>query len=313
MSKSKEIINLVLKEKWLENIDNISFLASGEYNENYVLESSNQKYLFRINHGSQLSLRNQISYEYLVLQSLANSGYTPKPYFVKEHTQLGGVMLMQFLPGESLEYKDSHLVPPLFAKIHKIPINSQIIVQADPILDIAQESLRLINRYPNHPLTSQKKLLLEYYKKIVKLQKTENKIFLNENLCIVNSEVNSGNFLVDGEEIKLVDWEKAVVSYRYQDLAHFLVPTTTLWKTDFIFSDSQQKQFLLDYFHKFDFDFSFAEFEHKTKVLEKTILLRALSWCYMGYYEYQNSRSLSNNETKQKIEKYLKEIECFLK
>lgn len=313
MTKAETIIEIVLTENWLETVDHVYYLAAGEYNENYVLESNKLKYLFRINHGSQLGLDNQISYEFEVLRSLQNSGYTPKPYYVKESTKLGGVMLMEYIPGSTLHYKDFLLVPPLFAKIHKTPISNQLIVQADPISDITKESLYLLNRYPDNSQKSVKKLLLDYSQKITNLQNQEHKIFRNESLCIVNSEVNSGNFLVENGNIKLVDWEKAVVSYRYQDLAHFLVPTTTLWKSDFTFSPAQRLSFLQTYYDMFEFEFSFAEFDHKTKVLEKTILLRALSWCYMAHYEYQNSRVLSNNETKQKIDKYLREIECFLK
>ena len=41
-----------------------------------------------------------------------------------------------------------------------------------------------------------------------------------------------------------MDWEKAVVSQRHQDLGHFLVPTTTLWKTDVVLQPDEKQRFL---------------------------------------------------------------------
>ena len=49
------------------------------------------------------------------------------------------------------------------------------------------------------------------------------------NPCIINTELNSGNFLIgEGKENSyVIDWEKALIGECEQDLAHFLAPTTT--------------------------------------------------------------------------------------
>jgi hypothetical protein len=58
---------------------------------------------------------------------------------------------------------------------------------------------------------------------------------------------------------------------------------------------------------------SLEEISYRTAVLEQTILLRAMSWCFMAHYEYTRSdRTLTNSETFDKIQLYLKDIECFL-
>jgi hypothetical protein len=132
-------------------------------------------------------------------------------------------------------------------------------------------------------------------------------------MCIVNTEVNSKNFIVDGDAAYLVDWEKAVISQRYQDLGHFVVPTTTLWKSDFSFDRQSRKKFLELYADLAGLECSFDEISYKTGLLEKTILLRALSWCYMAYYEYTRSeRELTDSATFERISQYLREVECFL-
>jgi len=48
-------------------------------------------------------------------------------------------------------------------------------------------------------------------------------------------------------------------------------------------------------------------------VMEKTILLRALSWCFMAWYEYtQTDRPIQNPDTFAKITQYLADIPWIL-
>ncbi|MFW6313218.1 MAG: aminoglycoside phosphotransferase family protein, partial [Spirochaetota bacterium] len=104
-----------------------------------------------------------------------------------------------------------------------------------------------------------------------------------------------------------------VASYRYQDLGHFLVPTTTLWKTDFRFDPSTRRRFLQDYHEAAAPPVGLDELDERTSLLEKTILLRAYSWVYMAYVEYTSgARSLTNSETFATIQRYLSEIDDFL-
>ncbi len=305
------------KEKWLSDIQEVSFLAAGEYNENYVVRSANRSYVFRINHGSQLNIENQIEYEYWVLKNLEKSGVTPKPFFFEsspEHLD-GGVLLMEYIQGIPLDYvTDSERAAYIFATVHSQPYSDNLIVQREPVLDIARESMWLINKYNDHPLIDVKTQLLKYHEKILLLAEKTRGIFNKEPVCIVNTEVNSKNFLIQGQSGYLVDWEKAVVSYRYQDFGHFVVPTTTLWKTDYYFDEENKKNFLRSYRKYINYPLTLSEIIEKTEILEQTILLRAMSWCFMAYYEYtQNNRQLKDNFTFNRIKKYMREAECFLK
>ena len=55
------------------------------------------------------------------------------------------------------------------------------------------------------------------------------------------------------------------------------------------------------------------ELRSGTKLLERTILLRGLSWCFMAYYEYTAiDRALKNMDTFHKIKDYLEKIDWFL-
>ena len=321
MTYSKTIEHIILENGWVDRVDQVSFLAAGEYNQNHLVVSGRTKYLFRINHGSQINQADQIRYEYNVLKAVEPSGVTPTPFFVASDSPLGGVMLMEFIPGRRFDFtRDLDQVPRIFASIHGLPVSRDMLVQENPILDIADESLHLIERFPLHPMKEQRQQLLAYHGKILRLNNDHGALFANEPLCMVNTEVNSGNFIIQDNKKNnenrgfLVDWEKAVVSCRYQDLAHFLIPTTTLWKSDFRFTPEQRIDFLRDYYRLVLPDFSFKELEFKTAILERTILLRAFSWCYMAWFEYTDSkRTLKDKFTFEKIKTYLDDTECFLK
>jgi aminoglycoside phosphotransferase (APT) family kinase protein len=315
--KTKRIASFLREKGWLRDFREVKFLAAGEYNENYSVHTDDKTYVFRINHGSQLNITNQIEYEYAVLKNLAESGVTPKPYHCDPSPAKldGGVLLMDYLEGSPLIYeRDLEKAAFIFAKVHSQLASEDLIVQERPVYDIAKESRWLIHRYAEHPLTDVRDTLLRYHDEIISLAEKTKNLFEEERMCIVNTEVNSGNFIINNNRGWLVDWEKAVVSYRYQDLGHFLIPTTTLWKTNYSFDAEAKKKFLRAYFSYIDERVPFDELVEKTEVLARTILLRALSWCYMAYYEYtRGGRELKNSFTFDRIKKYLKEAECFLK
>jgi thiamine kinase-like enzyme len=325
-----QITSCVSQNGWIDDISEISFLAAGEYNENYLIqEASGRKYVFRINRGSQLGIENQIGYEYNILQALKESGVTPVPLGYDNNTPIfdRGVLLMEYIPGRKFNYnRDLSSAAKIFAKIHSMSFKRGdnypfIIRQPIPLLSIAAESRGLIDRFDGHPLVKEKKLLTEYCAKIEKKGDSLISFFTGEHHCIVNTEVNSGNFIINNKSGKehLVDWEKAVYSSRYQDLAHFLVTTTTNWKTNFTFSCNKKRNFLalyrvylLEQLDKNEVP-TIEEIETMTEIMEKTILLRALSWCFMAYYEYTEAdRVLKNEDTFKKIREYMGEIECLL-
>jgi predicted Ser/Thr protein kinase len=316
MNTTDRIHNYLESGRGVDGVQRVEFLAAGEYNENYLVYARSGKYVFRINHGSQLNLEDQIEYEYRVLKAVEPSGVTPKVFFVDSDADgLGqGVLLMEYLEGRPLDYPiDIQRAAEVFSKIHRLSDLDGLIVQNNPVKAIAEESYGLLNRFSDHPLVGEKVRLLRYHEKILTLADNTKDFFTNERLCIVNTEVNSRNFIVQSEMAYLVDWEKAVVSYRYQDLGHFVVPTTTLWKSNYVYTEEEKLHFIQHYAQNLDLDLDLKELFEKTKILERTILLRAISWCFMAYYEYtQTERNLRNDETFQKIRDYLNDIESLL-
>ena len=337
MDKTQIISNYISASGWLEQlrcpqICSISFLAAGEYNENWLITAkdiaSPQKtrtFVFRINHGSQLALqKKQISYEFSVLTALKNSTVTPVPYFVDPEAEQfssefdNGVLLMEFIKGSPLDYtKDLEQAAAIFAAIHSQPVPPEhnFICQKNPVTDIVTESHSLLSRFSSHPKTDIRNRLEQYACTISALSKEYASAFNAEKQLIVNTEVNSGNFIINHSENKahLVDWEKAVISCRYQDLGHFIVPTTTLWKTNYVATDEHREFFLSRYKEYANLSQPLEELAILTGILEKTIILRGLSWCYMAWFEYtKQDRLLKNNDTFETIQRYLDNIEWFL-
>lgn len=313
MDISQQVTKYLLRSGRLPNVEEVSFLAAGEYNTNYLVRAGGKRYVLRINHGSQLGLEDQIGYEFRVLRAVARSGVTPAPLFVDSTPQglPGGVLMMDFLPGRPLDYsRDLARAARVFARIHCLARPGGLIRQTAPVADIAMESLGLINRFPDHPRTGLRALLLDYHARVMDLHSRTRLEFAAEPEVVVNTEVNSGNFLVDGARTRLVDWEKAVASVRYQDLGHFMVETTTRWKTDTVLTEDDKLGFLEDYRCEVDalgrYCPGIKRLRRGAEILERTILLRALAWCYMAWYEYTaTERAIANTGTLARIEEYL--------
>jgi Ser/Thr protein kinase RdoA (MazF antagonist) len=307
------IAAFLLDRGWVNEAPEVAFLAAGEYNQNYLVRAGADHLVFRINHGSQLGLDDQIGYEFAALRCVAPSGVTPRPLRMHPDPQPfgGGAMLMQFLPGSPLVYeRDWERAAEIFACIHALPACPDLLTQADPVAAIAGESLALIRRHPDHALTRQRHMLLDYHERIVRLGEDTRLLFAADRLCVVNTEVNSGNFLVSSQTAYLVDWEKAVVSSRHQDLGHFLAPTTTLWKTDTLFNDAQKKDFLRAYHRRLPDPPPLESLLHLCRVMEQVIILRGLSWCFMAHHEYAHgAKSLTDERTRARIDLYMRDMD----
>lgn len=329
---------------WLHGIISVQFLAAGEYNQNWLVRAAQGAFVFRINHGSQLGLGDtQIAYEYRVLDLLRESGVTPVPLAVDaqpwnvEPELGGGVLLMTYLPGGPLDYRrDAGVAAAIFAAVHACSMPQQaqrmseagLIVQADPVGDIVRESDGLLTRFPDHPRQDVLQRLLRYRDEVARLGEETLHLFADEPLIIVNTEVNSGNFLIERDSdgavtsSALVDWEKAVISCRHQDLGHFLARTTTLWKTDYTFDAPARSAFLDAYaaaIGERGVTLDRQQLDEATRVMERTILLRGLSWCAMAWHEYTRdnntgkTRALRHDDTFATMERYLDSLEWLLR
>lgn len=306
----KDILTYIDKNKDILGIDEykIDFLQQGEYNINYLITTKDKKFVLRLNSKSQMSLPNQIRYEYDTLKFLEKSGVTPKVYYVDDSDSklLNGVILMEYLDGRSLIYEeDREKAAYIFSKIHSIDASkaNNFIVEKNLFQDrISEANFWLKEVFESKKVNKEHKEFFEKFLNYLENNKYKEKYFEeNRILCLNNTEVNSGNFII-GEKPYLIDWEKAVISDPCQDITHFLVITTTKWKTDFIASKDYEDKFFEDYEKFLNKKINIKERVHLYKPY---MYSRALSWCMNAYLEYlKEDKLIKNEDTFRKIKEF---------
>ena len=290
-------------------------LAQGEYNINYwfVHPVTQKKMVLRVNTGSQMHLEHQIAYEYHALELLDASGRTPHPVYVDDSKEKVpyGIMVMEFLEGVALDYrKDLKVAAECLADIHSVSVNEKdgLLAPANPLQAILDECNAMVQTYYQSDLgdtdkKEQIRRLLEAGQKKIDAIKD-----YNGYRCCINTELNSGNFLINGEGKKnyLIDWEKPLYGDPVQDLGHFLAPTTTFWKTDVILSEEEMDAFTDQYLQAVDGRFDVSGVKERLNIFIPITCLRGITWCAMAWVEYQEpGRLIRNEETFRKMESYL--------
>lgn len=311
-----------------EVVERYEELAHGEYNANYIFTHpiDGNKLVLRVNCGSQMHLKHQISYEAQALKFLENSGRSPRVLWVDEEAEYG-VLVESFIPGIHLDYLDDETMKhtaECLADIHSLIYPVEEVIECNP------ESIDADNTKLIAPTNSLEAILEEcesmfsYYEKS-KMTDDISKAHIRRMLnmawnfarntacespykCCINTELNSTNFLVNGNHVSLVDWEKPLYGDPAQDLGHFLAPTTTFWKTDVILNDEQIDRFIDEYVQAVAARFDISGIKDRVKAFILVTCMRGITWCSMAWLEYQNSdRALTNESTRNKLEQYISE------
>ncbi|WP_180326782.1 phosphotransferase family protein [Raoultibacter phocaeensis] len=288
-------------------------LARGEYNANFtfVHPETGRRLLFRVNLGSQMHLDDQIGYEAHALELLAPSGRTPKVLYVdSSKAYFGkGVLVEEWLPGRPLDYAtDMNLAAALLADIHAValPSDHALVVPDDALGAIVDECEAMFAVYERwseaHEATVARVARLARM-----ARETASRPHAPRVRHIVSTELNSRNFLInEGDTSYLVDWEKPVAGEAEQDIAHFLVPTTTFWKTDTVLDAGAIDRFVEAYVRAVAGRFSTDGIRERTADYLSVTCLRGLTWCAMAYAQHMSGeRSVADDYTLGKIEAYL--------
>ena len=174
-----------------------SMLGQGEYNINYLFTHpvNGQKLVLRINTGSQMHLPDQIGYEYYALKLLENSTRTPKPYYLDSENHL---LVMEYLPGRALDYRtDLKLAAECLAQIHSVSVleNCHLLCPDDPLDAMLNECQQMAEVYLRSDKSEKKTKEMLY--RLLDAAKKHGKKEQQMSRCIINTELNSGNFLIN--------------------------------------------------------------------------------------------------------------------
>ena len=292
-------------------------LAQGEYNMNFILRQGRLKYVVRVNTGSQIgkSLPDQIRYEYDTLKMLEPAGVTPKVYLLDSSCQFipYGVLIMEYLAGEKLDYRsDNQTAAKLFATYHQLSVGdpAHLIIEGYPLSLTYERCLLMAPKYWESPLADPE--VAAYLKEIfawAEKARHREKFFVEDRWqCIINTEVNNGNFIKNTKKgtLHLVDWEKPLWGDPSQDLSHYRVPTTTLWKTEYRMSDVDKNEMMHAYKEAIQDRHLRDTIEERTRLRDPFNCLRGISWCAMAWVQYQTGRhTLRNQDTWRKLSMYV--------
>lgn len=313
-----------LEQRKLTNLDSwhpsqpfeVSPLAQGEYNLNYLVCQDSREWVFRVNIASQIGREDQISYEYETLKLLEKTGNTPEAFFCdKSKTRLPyGVLVMEYLPGEPLDYRrDIGKAARLFARIHNQKFAEKprhLLNEKQPLSMMFEECRQLLAVYLQSTMAEEE--ISNYLRKVMqwasKAKDRENFFIEHPVRCVINTEVNSHNFIVNRKKksIHLVDWEKPLWGDPSQDLSHFCAPTTTKWKTEYVMSPKERKKFLATYCSCLEDQGLKSSIRYRVKLRDPFNYLRGISWSAMAWVEYQTGKhQVKNEDTFHKIEQYL--------
>jgi thiamine kinase-like enzyme len=295
--------------------EDVSFLAQGEYSLNFLVREEWEDYVARLVTGTQigLPLGEQAVYEHDALILLAPSGVTPKPYLVDPGPPglPYPLILEEYLPGRPLDYAtDLTAAARCVAAIHAlgVPESHHLQTHPDPAPAILTESRKLAEPYLEWDGASEdsKVALRRGFEKIEEFLEQED-LFTSDDLAIVNYDLNTHNFVVENGVAKLLDWEKARIAPRTQDLAHFLLPTTTLWRaaSATLLSEEQEREFIEEYLEHAPTNDE-GRFHTQLEAMRTIVSLRAVSWCAWALQASAHStRPITNEETLNKSREYL--------
>ena len=293
-------------------------LAQGEYNLNYLMSADPDgvPLVFRVNIGTQIDRSDQIDYEYRALKLLENSGVTPRPFFVDDSRKRldHGVLIMAYLPGEPLDYsRDLEAAAHLFATVHQIGVaeeRNHLIREDAPLSLIFNECKGLLQHFFDSDLADDdlRRYLGEVILWAAEARKQETYYQDDPWHCIINTEVNSGNFIVDRKSgsIYLVDWEMPRWGDPSQDLSHFCSPLTTLWKTNYRMTPAAKKEFTGAYSRSIGNAHQRETLQDRIRLRDPFVYLRGISWSAMGWVAYQTEFvGMKNPDTWRTLQRYM--------
>jgi len=293
-------------------------LGQGEYNMNFLVQQKNIAWVLRFNTGSQIGLsdKEQIAYEYKTLELLEPLDVSPAPYYLDHSFRFlpFGILGMSYLPGEKLDYQhDLESAARLMARYHQlvVPDEQNHLIREEKTLSLTyHRCVPMMKVYLESNLGDSD--VKSYLREIIDWAneaRQKESYFINDPWhCIINTEVNNTNWILNRatDSIHLVDWEKPLWGDPSQDLSHFRVPTTTLWKTDYRMSDEDRQIMMHSYKIVINDPHLRDTIEERTQLRDPFNCLRGVSWCAMAWVQYRRGNHLLKNvDTYNKLSMYV--------
>ncbi|MBU1644454.1 MAG: phosphotransferase [Nanoarchaeota archaeon] len=203
-----------------EDLVKFSFLASGNHNDNYAIETTVKKYVLRIENNPQFK---NLKKEYTLLKSL-KSGLGPKVYFLdKSHKIIStDYFVEEFVDGKypkKLNDKFIILMAKWLKKLHqqKKPCKKHSMLKA------IKPYFRNVNNHKNAIPSDTLNKIDSLFQRVTVFCKKNDGIFANrKEAFLLHGDLSRENIIYDGEKIILLDWEFSRFNFPEWDLVYFI-------------------------------------------------------------------------------------------
>jgi len=219
MKITKKQVEQICK-KLDEDLVKFSFLASGNHNDNYAIETTENKYVLRIENNPQFK---NLKKEYNLLKSL-KSNLGPKVYFFdKSHKIIPtDYFVEEFIDGKypkKLNDKFIILMAKWLKKLHqqKKPCKEHSMLKA------IKPYFKNVNNHKNAIPSETANKIYSIFKRVTTFCKKNDGIFADrKEACLLHSDLSRENIIYDGKKIRLLDWEFSRYNFPEWDLVYFI-------------------------------------------------------------------------------------------
>lgn len=184
----------------------LAFLAQGEYNINYIVETPERKSVVRINTGTQIGKAGgeQIAYEAAALRALDGRGVAPRLLYLDASlsTLPYGMLVMEYFPGGPLQYADPEHVraaAQTLARLHQSPVPTQhrFIVRRPLLDDLGEAKSWLVSYLACERASKQVQAIFLRLLEQAALHAGRQSAAFPPSLGLVHTDVQAHNFVVD--------------------------------------------------------------------------------------------------------------------
>ena len=209
-------------EKLNCNLINYKFLAKGNHNINYLLETNIEKFVLRIENNKQFK---NLKKEYTLLKSLKKS-LAPKVFlFDNSHKILEtDYLIEEFIEGKHPSEKptDNFIITMAkwFKELHKNIKKSKNYSAKSEVRPYYKNYLKYKSNIKENSLS---KKLEAYMNKAISICKENDKIFSNTKaFSLLHNDSSRENIFYKKNNVKLIDWEFAGYGLPERELVYFM-------------------------------------------------------------------------------------------
>lgn len=203
-----------------EDLIRFSFLARGNHNDNYTIETNGRKYVLRIENNPQFK---NLKKEFHLLKSL-KPDLGPKVYFFdKSHKTIpADYFVEEFVEGKHPTKPDERFIIIMAKWLKKLHSQKKKCKKYSLLRAIKP----YYKNFKNHKDTLSSEVATELnslFYRVLAFCKRNNDIFGNRiTNSLLHRDLSNNNIIYDGEKIRLLDWEFSNYNFPEWDIVYFI-------------------------------------------------------------------------------------------